>query len=131
MKEASVLSPMVACEKILKENLFPPMVNVPEELVLDFYGIEPSWYEEAVFLVARDCLLADEIVLLRARDEETAAEVQSLLDARMSAKADEARSYSPEQYAIIKKGKVLAQGKDLALLVSPDIDNLMALYQGN
>ena len=48
----------------------------------------------------------------------------------MQAKAEEAQTYSPQQYAIIKQGHLLSSGLELALIVSPDAPKLVQIYQG-
>jgi PBP1b-binding outer membrane lipoprotein LpoB len=111
-------------------GVLPPMVAVPEGAVPDFYGIDPAWYEEALFMVSADSLLADEVVLIRARDEAAAGRILPMLQARMEAKAEEAQTYSPQQYAIIKQGQVLSRGRALALMVSPEVARLVRVYQG-
>ncbi|MDD4079923.1 MAG: DUF4358 domain-containing protein [Eubacteriales bacterium] len=115
---------------MLKADMLPEMVAVPHDLALDFYGIEPEWYEEALFMVASDSLLADEVVMVRARDDDAAGQIHRMLESRMDAKAAEARTYSPEQYAVISRGHVLKNGRELALLVSPKADTLLEIYQG-
>lgn len=116
-------------QTMLKADVLPDMATVPEGMVLDFFGIEPDWYEEAVFMVARDSLLADEVVLIRARDDAAAKQIHQMLESRMEAKAAEARTYSPVQYAVISMGQVLIKGRELALLVCPEADTLLAIYQ--
>lgn len=113
-----------------KTGALPDMTAVPESMLLDFYGIDPAWCAEALFMVSADSLLADEVVLIRAKDEAAAKRILPFLESRMQAKAEEAQNYSPEQYAIIKQGRILSQGVEMALIVSPEVDQLVSLYQG-
>lgn len=115
---------------IRQAEVLPEMVAVPEDMVRDFYGIDPAWYEEAVFQVASDSLLADEVVLIRAREEADADRILMMLKERLSAKAEEAKTYSPQQYAIINRGQILAEGRELALLVTPRVDVLLDICKG-
>ncbi len=129
-KAPETARPLALYEMMEKAGVLPEMTAVPEGMRLDFYGIDPAWYEEAVFMVSADSLLADEVVLIRARDEAAAQRILPLLEGRMQAKAEEAENYSPQQYAIIKEGQILSQGRDLALIVSPQVTQLVQLYQG-
>jgi hypothetical protein len=70
------------------------------------------------------------VVLIRAKDEAAAKRILPFLESRMQAKAEEAQNYSPEQYAIIKQGRILSQGVEMALIVSPEVGQLVSLYQG-
>lgn len=107
----------------------PAMMPVGGDLVLDYYGIDLDDCEEALFMVYDgDQMLADEIVLIRAKDAAAAKAIKERLDARMQYKADENDGYLPEQYEVVKKGKVLQDGLRLALFVSPDIDTVLEVY---
>lgn len=111
-----------------RDNVLPAMIDVAADTALDFYGIDRSDYDEAVMRVAKDSLRADEVLLFRAKNARSAAQIREMLDRRMTAKGDEAKNYSPEQYAIILRGVVLENGLSLALIVSPSVDRLVAVY---
>lgn len=113
-----------------KAGVLPPMILVDGELALDLYGIDVETCSEAVLMVSTDSRLADEVILLRAKDDAAAKTLKQLLDTRMTDKANEAEGYSPEQFSIIKKGKVLQSGTALALIVSPAAEQLVSIYQG-
>ncbi len=110
-------------------GVLPKMLSVDADTVLDFFGIEVAACTESIFMISADSMLADEVVLIRVADAQTAKDYKALLDSRLEAKAAEAKGYSPEQYAIIKKGKVLQIGTDLALILSPEVDQLLEIYQ--
>lgn len=110
-------------------GVLPPMLEVDAEMALDFYGFDPADYAQGVLMISQDSLLADEVLLLRATDAAAAARLKAFMQGRLEAKANEAKGYSPEQYAIIQKGQLLAEGLSLALIVSPDVDKLTAVYR--
>lgn len=130
VKGPTILPVHESYQKLEGLGILPPMVEVPEDMVLDFYGIAPEWYSQAVFMVSEDSLLADEVVLISAKDDKSVKEIEAMLTSRLDFKAEEARSYSPQQFDIIKKGWLVAQGLDIALLVSPQADSLLAAWQG-
>ncbi len=111
-----------------KENVLPPMIVVDADTAYDFYGIAPADYTESVMYIAEDSMRADEVLLFRAKDDEAAARIKAMLGERLTAKGNEAKSYSPEQYAIIQRGKLIVNGRSLALIVSPDVDKLTSVY---
>lgn len=123
------LSLEAAYARMAQAVTLPPMLEVDGEMALDFYGIEPGWCVQAVMMLAEDSLIADEILLLEARDQATADAMAALLKNRMDAKAAEAITYSPEQYAIIQRGHLVREGLHLALIVSPDADALLEAYR--
>lgn len=110
-------------------GVLPPMVGIDADEAFDFYGIDVSQCGEFTLKLSSDSMLADEVILLRAKTAEAAKALKTALDKRMQVKASEARDYSPEQYAIIQKGKVLQNGNLLALLVSPDVAKLEAVFK--
>ncbi|NLM87050.1 MAG: DUF4358 domain-containing protein [Clostridiales bacterium] len=111
-------------------GVLPDMLALSEEEALDFLGLETAGIQDSVLMISEDSLLADEVLLLRMKDKAAADTAKTLLDQRMKQKGDEARTYSPEQYAIIQRGRVLRQGLSLALLVSPQVDQLVKAYEG-
>ena len=106
----------------------PPMLMVDADTALDFYGVAPADYTQSLLFIAEDSLRANEVLFFRAADEGAAQRIEELLNARMAAKASEAKNYSPEQYAVIQKGRVITNGLTLALIVSPEIDKLVTIY---
>ncbi|MCL2163832.1 MAG: DUF4358 domain-containing protein [Oscillospiraceae bacterium] len=105
------------------------MFSVPQSVIPDYYGIFPEDYSDAVFMMCTDSLLADEFVIIRAVDDAAAKRLNSLLKKRLQDKADEARTYSPEQFAIINKGFVSTDGLWVSMIVSPDVNSLKSAYQ--
>jgi hypothetical protein len=105
------------------------MFSVPTDIIPDFYGIFPKDYSDAVFMMSADSLLADEIVIILAVDDAAAKRVNGILENRMRIKADEARTYSPEQYSIIGRGMVTTDGLWVSLIVSPDVTALRTAYR--
>lgn len=110
------------------EPQLPEMMELPEDMLLDYYGIEPSDYLASLVRVSVDNMLADEVVMLHGADSAAADRIEDMLNARLQAKADEAQGYSPEQYAIIKKCAVTRDGDCVALLVSADHSSLLQAF---
>ncbi|MDO5111972.1 MAG: DUF4358 domain-containing protein [Clostridia bacterium] len=102
------------------EPQLPEMMEIPEDMILDYYGIEPADYTASLVRISVDNMLADEIVLMEGVDDAAADRIEAMLNERLQAKADEAESYSPEQFAIIEKCAVVRDGQSVALLVSAD-----------
>jgi len=123
---ASVLK---AYEAVMGAAEKPDLFAAPEDVIGDYYGISASDYAEAVFMLSVDSLLADEVVIVLAAGEGEAEKVAARLEKRLKNKAEEARSYSPEQFAIIEKCTVTRDGLWVAMLVSPHADLMRAAYE--
>lgn len=115
-------------QKMLDAEILPEMMEFPESMVLDFYGIDPADYTEAVFYQSFDSMLADEVVLVNAMDDAAADRVEEMLNVRLEAKAEEAKGYSPEQFAIIEKCSVIRDGMNVIMIVSPKKDVLVEIF---
>lgn len=110
------------------EATLPEMVKLDDAMMLNLCGIEAAKCKQAVVAVANDGLRADEIWLIEAQDAETAAQFEKLAQNRIKYKGEESITYSPEQYAVVQKAKVILSGNYLTVIVSPDVDTLVGLY---
>jgi hypothetical protein len=106
----------------------PELFAAPDSIIADYYGISESDYEDAVFMMSVDSLLADEIVIILAAGLDAAEKTRDLLGKRLKNKADEARGYSPEQFAVIEKCVATRDGRLVAMLVSPKADIMRDAY---
>lgn len=115
-------------QQMEETGVLPEMLPLDEEEGYNLIGLEYDQYTEQVVMISQNSLLADEVILLRAKDKASADATYKLLEGRMDAKAREARDYSPEQYAIIKDGILKQDGQTLILLVSPKVNELNDVY---
>jgi len=106
----------------------PEMTDLGENAMLNRYGIKAEYCSEAYVAVCTDGMKADEIWLIKANDETSLQTLQTLANNRMQAKDDESVTYSPEQNKIVKQGKVVTNGLYLALIVSPEVTALEAVF---
>ena len=111
------------------EPKLPEMMEIPEDMILDYYGIEPADYTASLVRISVDNMLADEVVMMQGADAAAADRIEAMLKGRLQAKADEAESYSPEQYAIIEKCGVIRDGDAVALLVNADYSGLADAFK--
>ena len=107
----------------------PQMLALDANMQLDLYGIRAEDVKQAKVAVASDGLLADEIWLLEAIDEETAQSIKELAEGRIRQKDRESVTYSPEQNAIVKKAVVAAEGCFVYLICSPNVDQMIVAVQ--
>ena len=105
-------------------GLMTEMMPVEGTTRLDFMGIPEEDCAQVYTAFAQDGMLTDEIWLIEAKDQQALERLQKLAQSRMDAKAAETISYSPEQYAVVEKGEILTEGLYLALLVSPNVEQL-------
>ena len=126
---AAVVNPAEAYAAISAGVEMPEMMEIPSAIVLDYFGIQSADYSDAVFYICADSLLADEVVIVNAVDDDAAKRIKEKLDVRLNQKMVSAQGYSPEQYEIIRKCEVRVDGKTIAMLVSPDVENMTKIYE--
>lgn len=114
-------------EQMAASELLPEMTPVDSSS----YGFDSSDYTEAVFYNSNDEALPEEVVLVKANDEEAAEKIEEMLYTRLDTKAEEARSLSPEHYIIITSCVVEKKGNNLALIISARAEQLTNIYLEN
>lgn len=113
--------------KSLYENCtskMPEMISLDADMVLDYCGINTEDCAEFYVSICADSLKTDEIWLIKATNDEAINRISDLAEARLQAKADESITYSPEQYAVVQKAKIITVGEYFALIVSPDVSEI-------
>ena len=112
---------------VANENM-PEMLLLDPDMQLNFCGIDPADCVQANVAICADSLRADEIWLIEAASDAALENIQNLAQARLTAKAEESITYSPEQYAIVQKAEVITCGNYFVLLVSPEVETLAELF---
>ena len=106
----------------------PEMLVMDEMMMLNFCGIEAEMCEQAVVSVCFDGLRADEVWLIEAKDADALKQLEALAQSRLERKGEESITYSPEQYEVVQKAEVLTAGNYLAVIVSPDVTELVEIW---
>lgn len=107
----------------------PEMWVLDEDMMLNMFGIQAADCNQVITAIVSTGLAADEVWLIEAKDADALARLKTMAESRMTAKADETIDYLPDQYVFVEKGVILTEGLYLALIVSPDVDNLKAAFE--
>ncbi len=116
-------------ENLQKAADLPEMLQLDESLMLDYCGIRAEDVKQAVVVICADSLRTDELWLIEAKDADAAETIAELAKSRLKKKGEESITYSPEQYAVVEKAKLLQTGNYIALLVSPDVAALESAFR--
>ena len=108
--------------------VLPEMLPMDEMMRLNFCGIQADMCKQAVVSVCFDGLRADEIWLIEAKDADTLKELEALAQSRLTRKGEESITYSPEQYEVVQAAEVITAGNYLAVIVSPDVQDLVEIF---
>ena len=111
-------------------------VAMPEETVeltaddlADYYGIEAD--KAAEFAAVQDaCGYKDEIVIVKAADEASAAEIAELLSEHIEYQKNSMKNYDPAQYDILGSSEVITNGVYVAMFISAEQSTMAEIYNG-
>ncbi len=106
----------------------PDMVILEEKAMMNQYGVDATKCVQAIVANCSDGLKSDEIWLIEAVDATAAAEIAELAQSRIEREKEETKSYAPDQYAIVEKAEIIEDGNNVVLIISPDVDTLVDLY---
>lgn len=107
----------------------PEMMTLEGDMLLNYLGIDAGDCTKVIAAVCANGLQADEVWLIQAKDQDALNRLLALAQSRQSAKEDETESYLPDQYAIVKEGKLLTEGLYLAYLVSPSAQQMQTAFE--
>lgn len=115
-------------EDMLIQVTVDDSLTLSESDMLDFFGIKAEDMAEFAAVTCANGISAQEIVLVKAADEDSAKTVEEKLNNRLDSRAAEAENYLPDQYAIIKECAVQRHGVYVAMIIHPEHEKLEALY---
>ena len=109
-------------------SYLPEMVILEEKGMMNKYGVDATKCNQVIIANCNDGLKSDEIWLIEAVDADAAAEIADLANSRVEREAEETKNYAPDQYAIVEKAEIIQDGNNVVLIISPDVDTLVELY---
>ncbi len=107
----------------------PDMVVVPNDKGEFLFGIAPGDCKQEIVAICQDSLLADELWLIEATDQEAADRIEALAQNRVQQKAAELENYLPGQYQVVQQAQLSREGNCVVLLVSPLAKELAKLLK--
>lgn len=110
------------------EEYLPEMVTLDDKAMMNLYGVDAEKCNQAIIANCSDGLLSDEVWLIEAVDEAAAAEIVELAQNRVEREKEETQNYAPDQYAVVEKAQIINDDNFVVLIISPDVDTLVELY---
>ncbi len=123
-KPADLKAVYTACQEYL-----PEMMVLDEDSMLNYLEIDAADCDQVIASACAAGLQADEVWLIQAKDQDALSRLKALAQTRQTAKEDETESYLPDQYKIVKEGKLLTEGLYLAYLVSPNAEQMQTAFE--
>ena len=126
--EASDMEPRQIFEEIAEQVTLPDMFFADDDFIFNYYGIDPASLESYVFTMADSPVLADSVVILKAKNAADTGALAELLQVVKEGKEAEMDNYAPEAYDVAHAAEVRIEGNYIFLVMSPDaaaIENII------
>lgn len=95
------------------------------------YGITEDMVDEFAGAVDASSVSMCEIVLVKAADADSAAEIEKKLNNRLDSLLKQSKNYAPEQAAVIEKSKVETNGLYVSMIIAENADKITEIYKGH
>jgi hypothetical protein len=95
------------------------MVKVEDPMLEKLYGLDPALFSE-YYAVTSGGATSDELLILKAKEKETAQEVEKTLRTRLKDRADSFASYAPEEAKKAEDGILVVSGDTVIYCICPN-----------
>lgn len=128
-KQADISVQTVMDEMLSQAEIQDPLV-LSEADMLDFFGIKGEDMAEFAAVTCANGISAQEIVLIKAADKDSAEQVEEKLENRLENRRAEFENYLPDQYDILTECEVEQDGIYVCMILHPEHEKLEKLYDG-
>ena len=126
-KQADISVQTVMDEMLSQAEIQDPLV-LSEADMLDFFGIKGEDMAEFAAVTCANGISAQEIVLIKAADKDSAEQVEEKLENRLENRRAEFENYLPDQYDILTECEVEQDGIYVCMILHPEHEKLEKLY---
>lgn len=113
-----------------KVALNSPML-LPDDFIMNYYGIDVSTLDEYVFSMSEVAISAETVVILKAKDAGSTSALSASLQTVIDQKRSEMENYLPEQFQIVDKSSVQVKGNYVYLVISENADAISQIIQAD
>lgn len=128
-KQVELPDPGALYEEIRSSVELPAMTDVTEYMLEANTGITPDEYDSAVYYIPDAGIAPDQIIIVRAKDEAGAAEIEEKLSVWLAYQEEGSRVYLTEYMPLFQAGVVRRDGLTVSLIVSAQADEIVKVYQ--
>ncbi len=106
-------------------SLNSPML-VPNDFIMNYYGIDVSTLDEYVFSMSEAAISAETVVILKAKDAAATEALRASLQTVIDQKRSEMENYLPDQFQIVDRSSV-----QVYLVISEQADTISQIIQAD
>ena len=111
-------------------SLNSPML-VPNDFIMNYYGIDVSTLDEYVFSMSEAAISAETVVILKAKDAAATEALRASLQTVIDQKRSEMENYLPDQFQIVDRSSVQVKGNYVYLVISEQADTISQIIQAD
>lgn len=104
-------------------------VEMQDEFIANYYGIDPDVLEEYVFEMSEDATSAETVVIMKVKDAADVENIKNALGVVIDEKRAEMENYLPEQFEIVDKSQVESKDNYVWLVISNNRDAILELIE--
>lgn len=127
-QKAALPSPAQLFEELENSVSLPKMSEVSAYMLEENTGISSEDYEEAVYYILEAGMAPDQIIIVLANDETSAAAVEEKLQSWLDYQIKASQNYLTEYMPLLQAGVVRRDGLTVSLIVSPDVEEILSFY---
>ncbi len=109
-------------ERLIKQNT---------QALKRFYGVNSADYEGVMFYTAKDSISAEEILLVKAKNDRQVQILKDAVQKRLDNRKDIFENMAPGQVRMLDKARVLVRGRFVFVVVSKDAKEYAELFAGS
>lgn len=119
-------------EEIKTQVELPEMIFLEKTDDLDrYYGISPDDVDEFAGGIDNGGTAQDEIVIIKAKDDTAAENIQKQLQKKYDSKLNQIQNYDADETEKIKNGKVEKNGLYVTLVISDDFNKITEIIKNS
>lgn len=114
-------------EELGLEGIMP----IELEAACTIYTLDANLVKDFAAFTMMEGTFPHEVVMVEAKDAKAVESIKDSLNIRLEAFRDQAKGYSPEDYALAEKCQIEINGNHVAMFLSPKCDEMKAIYAEN
>lgn len=96
-----------------------------------YYRANSADYEGVLFYTSRDSISAEEILLVKAKNDRQVQFLKDAIQKRLENRKDIFENMAPEQVRLLDRAQILVRGRFVFLVVSQDAKEYVDLFTGS
>lgn len=87
-----------------------------------YYGLNSEEYEGVMYYSSEFSISAEEVLLIRVKDESQVQQVRDAVEGRISDRLNDFEGFAPEEVQLLEEAQLLVRGKYIFLAIAPEAE---------